>query len=107
MRRILFPARDWDPSWHFAVGDEIQNLFLLLRRAVEISLAVAVDAGIVEPHQSSAESDLIVLVFAGDQVDKLGRARFDRPFCVCIGRDDGLAERLQRFVIVGGKNLGV
>src|ERR1700722_15518728 len=34
-----------------AVGDQVENLCLLLRCAIEIRAAVAVDAGIVEPHQ--------------------------------------------------------
>src|ERR1700681_4888128 len=49
-----------------AIRDEVENFFLLLGCAVEIDLAVAIDADVVEPHQAPTERDLIVFVFAGD-----------------------------------------
>src|SRR3984957_4774109 len=59
----------------FAIGDQVEDFFLLVRGALEIELAVAIGAGIVEPHEASAERELVVFVFAGNEVDELGSAR--------------------------------
>src|SRR4029077_8432753 len=62
-------------AWVFlrilSVGDQIENLFLLLGAAIEIRFSIAVAAGIVEPHQPAAERHLVILVLAGQQTDEL------------------------------------
>src|SRR5580704_5967869 len=68
-----------------AVGYLVENFFLLIGCAIKINVAVAIEAGVVEPHHSSTEGELIIPVFAGNQVDELGSAGFDGAFGVGVG----------------------
>src|ERR1700722_17532422 len=89
-----------------AIGDLVENFLLLCRRALEVRAAVAIDAGIIQPHQSAAQGNLIFFVLAADEVDKFRRPGFNRALRIGVGRNNGLAERLQRFVRVGGEIFG-
>src|SRR5208282_2963741 len=88
------------------VGDLVENFILLIRCAIEIDLAIAIEAVVVEPHHSSAESELIILVLACDQVDEFGSAGLDGSFGVSVGRNDRLAERLQGLIEMRREELG-
>ena len=89
-----------------AIRNQVQNFLLLLRRAVEKNLLIAINAGVIQPHQPAAEGDLIIQILAGEQVDEFRCTRLDRALGVLVRRDDGLAKTLQRFVGRRRKELG-
>src|SRR5712692_7501242 len=84
----------------FPVRNQIENLLLLFRRAVQIRVAIAIDTSRIEPHQPAAQLQLIVLIFAGEQVNELGRTGFNGAAGVIVRGNDCLAKRLQRLVVV-------
>src|SRR5215813_9740300 len=56
------------------IRDQVENFLLLRHRAIEVRLFVAVDAGIIKPHETATERELIIVIFAGQQIDELGSA---------------------------------
>ena len=85
------------------IGDQVKNLLLLPYGAIEIRLFIAVDTGIVEPHQPAAKRKLIVIVLAGKKIDEFRSSGLDRALRLIVGRNDGVAQTLQRFIGVRGK----
>ena len=79
---------------------------MLLRRAVKESFAVSIRAGTVQPQNSSTQLSLILIIFAGQEVDEFRRARFNGAAGVTIRGDDGLAQGLQSLVFVSWEKLG-
>src|ERR1700747_1909094 len=94
----------WSESGVFldalAIRDEIEDFYLLHATTFKIALAVAVNAGRVEPLDPAAELQLVVFVFAGQQINEFGRAGLKRPAGFVVRRNDGLAQRLQRLVLM-------
>src|SRR5258706_292457 len=82
-----------------------------LREAYELSdmltsNADTIRAKAIEPHHSTAQRQLIVLVFAGKEIDELRRACLDGTRGALIRRDDGIAKRRKRLVLMRGEELG-
>src|SRR5256885_9541841 len=84
----------------FPVRDQVQNLFPLSRRALQINLSVLVRAPRIEPQQPAAELHLKLFVLARQQIDKFRRARFDRSSRFFILRQDRVAQRIQRLILM-------
>src|SRR6266481_7515434 len=95
-----------EPRIHFgvfAVGDQVQNLLLLLRRALHEDVSVTVRASRIQPEEPAAELQLIFRVLAGEQIDKFRSAGFHRTAGFFILGNDGIAEKQQRGVLRRGK----
>lgn len=88
-----------------AISDQVEDLFLLLRCATEIRIAVTVGADRVEPHQSTAELQLVFGVLACEQIDEFGGTGLNGASGICIGGDDRLAQFLEQFILRGRKEL--
>ena len=76
------------------VGDAIQNLFLLIRCTFQVNLFIAIRTNAIQPEDSSSQLSLVLLVFAGHQIDELRRPRFHRASRMIVWRNDRLAEGL-------------
>src|SRR5260370_15490332 len=93
--RILFGV--------FAIGDEVEDFFFLLGRALHEDFVVAVRAGGIQPEEPAAKLQLIFGVFAGEQIDEFRRAGFHRAPGFFILGDDGIAQKQERRVLCDGK----
>lgn len=91
----------------FAIGDEVESFFLLRGGGIEEGGTVLVGAEIVKPHEAAAECKLVVFVFAGEEIDELGCAGFNRSARRIVLGNNGVAEEDECGVLVRGKNLGV
>jgi hypothetical protein len=94
----------WSESGVFldalTIRDEVEDFYLLHATTFKIALAVAVNAGRVEPLDPAAELQLVVFVFAGQQINEFGCAGLKRPAGFIVRRNDSLAQRLQRLVLM-------
>src|SRR6266481_1527384 len=87
----------------FPEGDEIQNFFLLFRRALRKDVGVTVGAETIEPEEPAAELQLIFGVLAGEQVNEFRRAGLDRAAGFFVLGNDEVAQSDQRGVVRDGK----
>ena len=90
-----------------AIGDAVEHLLLLLRRAIEIGLAIAVRAGGVEPHQPAAQLQVDTGILAGEQVNELRSAGFDRASASASAGKIVSQSACRVLYCVAGKNFGV
>src|SRR5258708_3220219 len=87
----------------FAVGNQVEDFFLLVWCALHEDIAVAVRAGGIQPEEPAAKLQLIFGVFAGEQIDEFRRAGFHRAPGFFILGDDGIAQKQERRVFCDGK----
>ena len=76
----------------FAEGDEIEDGFFLVGSALQIGGGVAIGAETVEPIEAATEFELILFVFAGEEVDEFGAAGFDGTAGFFVFGDDGFTK---------------
>ena len=76
----------------FAEGEEIEDGFFLLGGAIQIGGGVAVGAEAVKPKETAAKFELILGVFAGEEVDEFRCAGFDGAAGLIVFGDDGFAK---------------
>ena len=86
-----------------AVGDQVEDFFLLLWRALYEDVAITIGARAVQPEEPAAELQLILGIFAGEQIDEFGGAGFHRAAGFFVLGDDGVAEEQERGVLRDGK----
>ena len=86
-----------------AVSNQVEDLLTLIEAAFHKRLFVTVHAEAVQPNQTTAERELELIVFTGEQVDKFRGASFDGSAGVIVFGDDRVAEPVQRFILVRRK----
>src|SRR5271154_5367789 len=86
-----------------AAGNGVEDLFALFDGAADIVRPKAIRAGRIEPHNSSAQLELVLGVFAGEQVNELRRASFHGSTGLIVSGDDGITQCLERLVLMSGE----
>lgn len=75
-----------------AVGDLVKHFFLLGRRAFQEYLSATVMACGIQPGKAPTQGKLVFVVLAGQQIDKLRRARFQSACSFLVRGNNRLAE---------------